>query len=67
MKFGWMSCSSWTSIDGNECRVEEMKARRKRQSKEIGALMAQGKGIEAEALKAETRDWGDQIAAGHAA
>jgi seryl-tRNA synthetase len=42
--------------------VEERKARRKRQSKEIGALMAQGKGIEAEALKAETRDLGDQIA-----
>ncbi len=41
--------------------VEELKATRNRVSKEIGALMGQGKKDEAEAKKAETRDLGDKI------
>lgn len=41
--------------------VESLKARRNRVSKEIGALMAQKKTLEAEAKKTETRDLGDQI------
>ncbi len=41
--------------------VEALKAQRNRVSKEIGALMGQGKKDEAEARKAETRNIGDQI------
>ncbi|WCJ59151.1 serine--tRNA ligase [Fontisphaera persica] len=43
--------------------VEALKAQRNRVSKEIGALMAQKKAVEAEAKKAETRQLGDRIAA----
>src|SRR5208282_3999066 len=43
--------------------VETLKAQRNRVSKEIGALMAQKKGAEADAKKQETRDLGDRIAA----
>jgi seryl-tRNA synthetase len=42
--------------------VESLKAQRNRVSKEIGALMAEKKGPEAEAKKKETRDLGDRIA-----
>jgi seryl-tRNA synthetase len=42
--------------------TEKLKARRNAASKEIGALMAQKKAAEAEALKAEVRNVGDQIA-----
>jgi seryl-tRNA synthetase len=42
--------------------VESLKAQRNRVSKEIGALMAQKKGAEADAKKKETRDLGDRIA-----
>jgi len=41
--------------------VEELKARRNRTSKEIGALMGQKKIEEAEAKKAETRQIGERI------
>ena len=41
--------------------VEELKATRKRASKEIGALMGQGKKDEAESKKAESRELGDKI------
>jgi seryl-tRNA synthetase len=41
--------------------VEELKSTRNRASKEIGALMGQGKKDEAEARKAEVRDLGDRI------
>lgn len=41
--------------------VEELKATRNRASKEIGALMGQGKKDEAESKKAETRELGDKI------
>jgi seryl-tRNA synthetase len=44
-------------------QVEGLKAQRKRQSKEIGALMAQQRDAEAEALKNEVRRLGDQIVA----
>jgi seryl-tRNA synthetase len=43
--------------------VETLKAARNRVSKEIGALMGQKKLAEAEARKAETKDFGDKIAA----
>ncbi|MDA1274849.1 MAG: serine--tRNA ligase [Verrucomicrobia bacterium] len=43
--------------------VEQLKARRNRVSKEIGALMSQKKAAEAESKKAETRQIGDQITA----
>jgi len=43
--------------------VETLKAQRNRVSKEIGALMGQKKTAEAEAKKAETRNFGDRIAA----
>ena len=43
--------------------VETLKAVRNRVSKEIGALMGQKKLVEAEAKKAETKDFGDKIAA----
>jgi seryl-tRNA synthetase len=43
--------------------VETLKAARNRVSKEIGALMGQKKLAEAEAKKAETKDFGDKIAA----
>jgi len=43
--------------------VETLKAQRNRVSKEIGALMGQKKTAEAEAKKAETRNFGDKIAA----
>ena len=43
--------------------VENLKAQRNRVSKEIGALMAQKKGEEAEARKRETREIGDRITA----
>ena len=42
--------------------VEALKAGRNRVSKEIGALMAQKKAAEAEAMKAETRQIGEKIA-----
>jgi len=42
--------------------VETLKSQRNRVSKEIGALMGQKKFAEAEAKKAETKDFGDQIA-----
>jgi seryl-tRNA synthetase len=42
--------------------AETLKARRNSASKEIGALMAQKKAIEAEARKAEVRTIGDRIA-----
>jgi seryl-tRNA synthetase len=42
--------------------VENLKARRNRVSREIGALMAQKKPDEAEARKRETRELGDRIA-----
>lgn len=42
--------------------VETLKSQRNRVSKEIGALMAQGKTAEADAKKAETRNLGDRIA-----
>lgn len=42
--------------------VEQLKATRNRVSKEIGALMGQKKGAEAEAKKVETRAIGDRIA-----
>ena len=42
--------------------VETLKAQRNRVSKEIGALMGQGKIVEADAKKAETRELGDRIA-----
>jgi seryl-tRNA synthetase len=42
--------------------VEGLKAKRKQQSKAIGALMAQQKGEEAETLKTATRQLGDEIA-----
>lgn len=41
--------------------VEELKATRNRASKEIGALMGQGKKDEAEVKKSETRELGDKI------
>ncbi len=41
--------------------VERLKSQRNRVSKEIGALMGQGKGEEAEARKEETRALGEQI------
>jgi seryl-tRNA synthetase len=41
--------------------VETLKAERKRLSKDIGALMGQGKKDEAEAIKSKTRNMGDQI------
>jgi seryl-tRNA synthetase len=43
--------------------AERLKAQRNAASKEIGALMAQRKGAEAEARKAEVRSLGDQITA----
>jgi seryl-tRNA synthetase len=43
--------------------VEQLKAQRNRFSKEVGALMAQKRGEEAEARKKETREIGDRIAA----
>lgn len=42
--------------------VEVLKAQRNRASKEIGALMGQKKGAEAEAKKKETRELGERIA-----
>lgn len=42
--------------------VEALKSQRNKASKEIGALMAQKKGAEAEARKAETRELGNRIA-----
>jgi seryl-tRNA synthetase len=44
--------------------VEALKAERNRVSKDIGALMAQKKAVEAEAKKQETKTLGDRIAAG---
>lgn len=44
-------------------QTEALKAERKRASKEIGALMGQGKREEAEARKAAVREVGDRIAA----
>jgi seryl-tRNA synthetase len=41
--------------------LEAMKATRNKVSKEIGALMAQKKAVEAEAKKTETRELGDKI------
>lgn len=41
--------------------VEKLKSQRKLSSKEIGALMAQGKAAEAETLKEQVRQAGDQI------
>jgi len=43
--------------------VEGLKSARNRVSKEIGALMAQKKTDAAEAKKAETKEWGEKIAA----
>jgi seryl-tRNA synthetase len=43
--------------------VEGLKSARNRVSKEIGALMAQKKKAEADAKKAETKQWGEKIAA----
>jgi seryl-tRNA synthetase len=43
--------------------VEGLKSARNRVSKEIGALMAQKKKDEADAKKAETKEWGEKIAA----
>ncbi len=42
-------------------QVESLKAQKNKVSKEIGALMAQGKSEEADAKKEETRSIGDQI------
>jgi seryl-tRNA synthetase len=44
-------------------RVEGLKAQRKRQSKDVGALMAQQKHAETEVMRTEIRQLGDQIAA----
>jgi seryl-tRNA synthetase len=41
--------------------VEKLKGQRKQSSKEIGALMGQGKAAEAEVLKEQVRQAGDQI------
>ena len=41
--------------------ANELKAQRNKVSKEIGALMGQGKKDEAEAKKTETRELGDKI------
>jgi seryl-tRNA synthetase len=43
--------------------VEALKSQRNKASKEIGALMGQGKKDEAEAKKSETRELGDRISA----
>lgn len=43
-------------------QVEQLKAERNRKSKQIGALLAQNKAAEAEAMKAEVRQIGDRIA-----
>jgi seryl-tRNA synthetase len=42
--------------------AESLKSARNRVSKEIGALMAQKKKAEADAKKAETKQWGEKIA-----
>jgi seryl-tRNA synthetase len=44
-------------------QVEQLKAERNRKSKTIGVLLAQNQTSEAEAMKAEVRQIGDQIAA----